>query len=166
MAADQFLKLGGGLDGESVDAANPGHANEIEIVGWSLGATNPATFVGPGGGQQSKPVVTEIHVTKVCDKASVKLWKALLGGQHIPDGKITCRKAIKDSDKLEYLTIELTDVQVTGIQWSGSGQDTFLHETVSLVCAVFEHKYTPQKDDGTKDGPITVKYDMQKQTVV
>jgi len=92
MAGDMFLKLEG-LDGESVDEASPSHNKEIDIIGWSFGGTNPASFAMGQGGQQSKPVYTDFHITKVCDSASVKLLRAMTGGQHIDKGKITCRKA-------------------------------------------------------------------------
>jgi hypothetical protein len=46
MAGDMFLKLEG-LDGESVDEASPSHKKEIDIIGWSFGGTNPASFGRP-----------------------------------------------------------------------------------------------------------------------
>jgi type VI secretion system secreted protein Hcp len=165
MAGDMFLKLEG-LDGESVDEASPSHKKEIDIIGWSFGGTNPASFALGQGGQQSKPVYTDFHITKVCDSSSVKLLRAMTGGQHIDKGKITCRKAIKDSNKLEYLTIDLDDVQVTGVQFSGSGHDQFLHETVSLTAAKFKAVYTLQDDDGNAGPKTELEYDLQKQKVV
>jgi type VI secretion system secreted protein Hcp len=162
MAGDMFLKLEG-IDGESIDDANPSHKNEIDILGWSFGGTNPASFAVGMGGQQSKPTFTEFHITKVADAATVKLLRAMSGGQHIPTGKITCRKAIKDSDKLEYLVIDLTDVQVTNVQWSGSGSEQFMHETVSLTAAEFKSTYKLQQDKGAAGGSTEFKYNLQTQ---
>jgi type VI secretion system secreted protein Hcp len=164
MAGDMFLKLEG-LDGESIDEASPSHNKEIDIIGWSFGGTNPASFALGQGGQQSKPTYTDFHITKVCDSASVKLLRAMTGGQHIDTGKITCRKAIKDSNKLEYLVIDLEDIQVTGVQFSGSGHDQFLHETVSITAATFKATYTLQDDDGNAGAKVELKYDLQKQKV-
>jgi type VI secretion system secreted protein Hcp len=165
MAGDMFLKLEN-IKGESIDEAKPSHKEEIDIIGWSFGGTNPASFALGTGGQQAKPTYTDFHITKVCDAASVKLLRAMTGGQHIDKGKLTCRKAVKDSDKLEYLIIDMDDVQVTGVQFSGSGHDQFLHETVSLTCAKFTAKYTQQDDDGNAMAPVTLEYDLQKQKVV
>ena len=164
MAGDQFLKLEG-IEGESIDEATPSHNKEIDIIGWSFGGTNPASFALGQGGQQAKPTFTEFHVTKVCDKASVTLMRAMAGGQHIASGKITCRKAIKDSDKLEFLVVELTDVQVTNIQWSGSGSEQFVHETVSLTSAQFKASYKLQQDTGSASGGVDLTYNLQTQKV-
>jgi type VI secretion system secreted protein Hcp len=164
MAGDMFLKLEG-IDGESIDEASPSHSGEIEIIGWSFGGTNPASFAMGQGGQQSKPTYTEFHITKICDQASVTLMRAMAGGQHIPSGKITCRKAIRDSDKLEYLIITLTDVQITNVQWSGSGSEQFIHETVSLTSAKFETEYKLQADTGSARGGNTFSYNLQTQKV-
>jgi type VI protein secretion system component Hcp len=95
----------------------------------------------------------------------VNLLRAMTGGQHIDTGKITWRKAIKDSNKLEYLVIDLEDIQVTGVQFSGSGHDHVLHETVSLTAATFKATYTLQDDDGNADAKIELKYDLKKQKV-
>jgi type VI secretion system secreted protein Hcp len=164
MAGDMFLKLDG-IDGESIDDASPSHNNEIDIIGWSFGGTNPASFALGQGGQQSKPTFTEFNISKVCDKASVTLMRAMAGGQHIKSGKITCRKAIKDSDKLEFLVIELTDVQVTNIQWSGAGSEQFVHEAVSLTSAQFKASYKLQQDLGSAKGGVDLTYNLQTQKV-
>jgi type VI secretion system secreted protein Hcp len=164
MAGDMFLKLDG-IDGESIDDASPAHKNEIDIIGWSFGGTNPANYAQGQGGQQSKPTFQEFNIVKVCDKASVTLLRAMSGGQHIKTGKITCRKAIKDSDKLEYLTVDLTDVQVTNISWSGSGGEQHLHETVSLTAAQFKTTYKLQQDTGAAGGGNDMTYNLQTQKV-
>jgi len=164
MAGDMFLKLSS-VDGESLDEASPSHKNEIDIIGWSFGGTNPASYALGQGGQQSKPTFTEFHVTKYTDNASVTLLRALSGGKHIPSAKITCRKSISDSDKLEYLIVELTDVSVTNIQFTGSGSEQYLNETVSLAAAQFEVKYSLQKDAGSAGGVNNVTYNLQTQKV-
>jgi type VI secretion system secreted protein Hcp len=164
MAGDMFLKLDG-IDGESIDDASPAHKNEIDIIAWSFGGSNPASFALGQGGQQSKPTFSEFNITKVCDKASVTLMRAMSGGQHIKSGKITCRKAIKDSDKLEYLVIELTDVQITGIQWSGAGMDQHINEMVTLTAAQFKNTYKLQQDTGAASGGVSLTYNLQTQKV-
>jgi len=165
MAGDMFLKLEG-IEGESIDEASPSHKTEIDIVGWSFGGTNPASYAIGQGGQQSKPTWTEFHIVKVSDKSTVTLLRAMAGGQHIKSGKITCRKSIKDSDKLEYLIVELTDVSVTNVQFSGSGQEQFIHETVSLSAAEFKVNYKVQQDIGSAGAVNEMKYNLQTQKVV
>jgi type VI secretion system secreted protein Hcp len=159
-----FLKLDG-IKGESIDDASPSHKDEIEILGWSFGGTNPASYAMGQGGQQSKPTFSEFHVVKTADSSSVTLMRAMSGGQHIKSGKITCRKAIKDSDKLEYLIVDLTDVSITSIQFNGSGAEQHLNETMSLQAAQFKVTYKLQADAGAAGGGNDMTYNLQTQKV-
>jgi type VI secretion system secreted protein Hcp len=163
MAGDMFLKLSD-IKGESVDQANPSHQDEIDVIGWSFGLTNPASFALGQGGQQSKPTFSDLHITKYVDKATAALCNAAATGKHIKDGILTCRKAIGDNDKLEYLKWTLTDVLVTSVQHSGSGGEQYVHESVSLTCAVVELTYQVQADLGSGAGNFDFQYDLQKQT--
>src|SRR5579871_5482574 len=108
---------------------------------------NPASFALGQGGQQSKPNCSDFQNMKNVEKASTALIRAVATGVHFDSGKITCRKARGDNDKLEYLVIDLTDVLVTGVHQSGSGHEQYVHESVSLTCANVKFTYTPQADD-------------------
>jgi type VI secretion system secreted protein Hcp len=164
MAGDMFLKIGD-LQGESTDGAKPSHQNEIDIIGWSFGATNPASWALGQGGQQSKPTFTDIHISKYCDKASMALWNACATGKHFAEGKITCRKAAGDDNKVEYLKITLTDVVVTSVQFNGSGSEQYLHESITLTSAKVKQEYSLQQEaTGSAGGASTFTYDLQKQT--
>jgi len=164
MAGDMFIKIGS-LQGESVDGATPSHQDEIDIIGWSFGATNPASWALGQGGQQSKPTFTDIHISKYCDKSSMALWNACATGKHFPDGTITCRKAAGDNNKVEYLVIKLTDVVITSIQFNGSGTEQYVHESVTLTSAQIDQAYTLQQQaDGSGGGKAEFVYDLQKQT--
>ena len=164
MAGDMFLKLEG-IKGESIDEASPSHKEEIDIIGWSFGVSNPASFALGQGGQQSKPTFSDFHISKYVDKASATLMNASATGKHFASGKITCRKAAGGNDKLEYLVIKLTEVLVTSVQHSGSGSEQYVHETVTLTCGVIELTYQGQQDaDGTAAGNFDFTYDLQKQT--
>jgi type VI secretion system secreted protein Hcp len=164
MAGDMFLKIDG-LKGESVDEAKPTHKDEFDIISWSVGVSNPASFALGQGGQQSKPVWSDFSITKYVDKGTASLMNACASGKHFATGQITCRKAIGDSNKLEYLVIKLQDLLVTGVHHSGSGHEQYVHENVSLTCAVIDWNYQGQADaDGTSAGNFEFVYDLQKQT--
>ena len=164
MPGDMFLKLEG-IKGESVDEALPSHKDEIDIISWSVGVSNPASFALGQGGQQSKPTFSDFSITKYVDKASAALMNACATGKHFDSGQITCRKARGGSDKLEYLVIKLTDVLVTSVHHSGSGNEQYVHENVSITCAVIEVTYQGQADaDGSPAGNFDFQYDLQKQT--
>jgi type VI secretion system secreted protein Hcp len=158
--AEMFLKLEG-VDGESSDTAHP---NEIEINSWGWGVDNPASFKVGQGGQSTQANFSAIHINKICDKASVALFKACTTGKHIPSGKITCRKLDGDS-KVEYLVIDLTDLMVSNVSWSGSGSEQILHETVSLVFSEFKQAYKLQQDTGDAGGATEFGFDIQSQKI-
>jgi type VI secretion system secreted protein Hcp len=158
--AEMFLKLDD-VQGESQDTA---HVNEIEISSWGWSVDNPASFKVGQGGQSTQANFSSIHVNKICDKASITLFKACATGKHIGSGKITCRKLDGDS-KVDYLTIDLKDIMVTNVSWSGSGSEQILHETVSLVFAEFKQTYKLQQDTGDAGGATDFGFDIQSQKI-
>jgi type VI secretion system secreted protein Hcp len=157
MAVDMFIKLKG-IDGESQDHA---HKNEIEILSWSWGVTNSASFALGTGGGTNKATFHEISITKVVDKASVNLLQYCTDGKHVPEGVITCRKAAGD-DQLEYLVIDLKEVMITGVQVSGHGADGHVTENVTLAFAEFKSKYKQQLNTGAAGGAVEFGWNIQK----
>jgi type VI secretion system secreted protein Hcp len=157
MASDMFIKLTG-IDGESEDHA---HKSQIEILSWSWGVTNAASFAMGTGGGTTKATFSEIHIVKVVDKASVALWQYCTDGKHINEGKVTCRKAAGE-DQLEYLVIDLKDVMVTSVQFSGSGGSQQITESVALAFAEFKTTYKQQQNSGAAGGATEFGWNIQK----
>ena len=156
--AEMFLKLDG-VEGESLDQT---HAREIEIQSWNWETTNQVRWDVNQGGQSTKVEVKEIHVDKICDKASVILYQNCVTGKHIPNAKITCRKNDGDQ-KVEYLIVDLRDVMVSKVEWKGDGSNQSLNETVKLSFAEFKLHYAVQQDQGTAGGATTFGFDIQRQ---
>jgi type VI secretion system secreted protein Hcp len=141
-AVDMFIKIGD-IKGESQDST---HKDEIDVLAWSWGMSNSGTVVGGGGGA-GKAHVQDFSFTKFVDLSTTDLMLDTLTGKHIPEAKLTVRKA---GDKpLEYLVITFKDVIVTSVSTGGSGGEDRLTENVSLNFAEVEVEYTPQKPDGT-----------------
>jgi type VI secretion system secreted protein Hcp len=78
--ADYFLQI------EGVD----GTTQEIEVLSWSWGASNP-TSVGSSGMSAGKVSFSDLSVMKMVDKSSPLLHKALATGQHIKQATLTVR---------------------------------------------------------------------------
>jgi type VI secretion system secreted protein Hcp len=93
MASDVFLKVDG-IKGESTDAY---HKDEIEVVGWSWGASEVFIVSVSGGTVGGKPKFTDLVVTKPVDKTSPKLLRACLKVTHINEVVLTQRKAARES---------------------------------------------------------------------
>jgi len=155
-AVDYFLKLDG-IDGESTDDK---HKNEIDVESWSWGESQMGTHVGGGGGGAGKVSMQDFHFVMKINKASPKLFLACATGQHIKEGKLTCRKA--GGDQQEFLTVKLSDLLVSSYQTGGSAHgDIVPTDQIALNYSKIELEYKPQKPDGTLDKAMTAGYDLK-----
>jgi type VI secretion system secreted protein Hcp len=151
-----YLKLDG-LDGESKDTD---HTDWIELDSWSWGVDNPASFARGQGGQATQAHVSSLSIVKNCDKASVAMYKACTTGKHIASGTLSCMKLDGDS-RVEYLKVDLTDIMVANLQWSASGAENEVHESVALVFAEFKQAYKLQQDAGAAGGNTDFGFNVQ-----
>ena len=155
MAQDIFLKING-IDGESIDAA---HKNEIEVLNWNWQVLQDSNMHQGSGGGSGKATVKDLHFVHNVDRSSPNLMKFCLTGKHIPEAKLTVRKA--GGNPLEYLKITMTDVVITNVQPSGSSVDETLKENVSLAFAKIKQEYTVQNQQGGSGGAVTAGYDIK-----
>jgi type VI secretion system secreted protein Hcp len=157
MAYDAFLKLDG-IQGES---QKQGHTQEIDIMSFSWGSSNPSS-VGTGGGSSTGKVsVSDFSIMKPTDSSSPLLFQKCCDGTTIATGLVTLRKAGGQSP-IEYLKYNFTNVYVTSVQWSGSGgggDDTPM-ESVSFTFETCTVDYTPQNDDGSPGGAVHGGWDV------
>ena len=154
MASDIFAKIGD-IKGESLDDK---HKDEIEVLSFSWGVTNPAVISGGGGGGSGKATFHDLSIVHNLDKASPLLLRACATGMHIKDAVITHRKAGKGQQ--EYLIVKLNDVIITGVTHGGSPGQA-ISENVTLAFAKVDLEYKPQKADGSLDAGIHFKYDIK-----
>lgn len=154
MAVDIFLKLDG-IKGESADDK---HKGEIEVLAWGWGASQLGTAGTATGGGAGKVNVQDLSVTKFIDKASTDLFLATCTGKHLKKATLTVRKA--GEKPLEYLIVDMENVFISSVSPGGSRGDDRLTENISLNFAKFEMKYVPQKEDGSGDSPVAVKFDI------
>ena len=153
MATDIFAKLGD-IKGESLDDK---HKDEIEILSWSWGVSNPVSPSGSGVGQ-GRAHFHDLSFTHKIDKASPVLMQACATGVHLKDATITHRKAGKGQQ--EFLVIKMSDVIVTSVQQHDEGGKSQV-ESVTLAFAKVDVEYKPQKADGSLDAGIHFKYDLK-----
>jgi type VI secretion system secreted protein Hcp len=155
MAADIFAKIGD-IKGESTDAK---HKDEIEVLSFSWGMTNPPP-AGGGGDGGGKATFQDLSIVHRIDKASPQLLMACATAKHLPDATITHRKA--GQSQQEYLIVKMNDVIITGVVHSGNaGQQAATSETVSMAFAKVDFEYKPQKQDGSLDAGVHFKYDIK-----
>ncbi|MFN8475077.1 MAG: type VI secretion system tube protein Hcp [Anaerolineae bacterium] len=157
MAVDMFLKLTG-IDGESQDAK---HKDEIEVLSYSFGVTNPGTMQrGGSGGGSSKSNVQDFTISKNLDKASPKLFLACASGQHIQNATLTVRKA--GEARVEFLMIKLSDVLVSSYQHGVAQSTENAVDHVSFNFAKVEIDYSPQSATGAVSSPVTACWDIRE----
>jgi type VI secretion system secreted protein Hcp len=148
MAVDMFLKMDD-VKGESRDSK---HKDEVDILAWSWGMSQPGSTHTGGGGGNSKVSVQDLSLTKYVDKSSPNLMMATCCGKHFKQAVLTVRKA--GEKPLEYLKITMKEVFVSAVSTGGSGGEDRLTENVTLNFAEFKVEYTPQKADGSGEAAV------------
>ena len=151
---DYFLKLDG-IDGESQDAK---HKGEIDVLGYSFGATNSGSGSFAGGSGAGKVQMQDFSFTMKTNKASPKLFLACSSGEHIKSAILTVRKAGKDQQ--EFLKITMSEVLVSSFQHQGG--DPMPNDQITLNFAKIEKEYKEQKPDGTLGGSVKTGWDLKQ----
>lgn len=160
-ALDMFLKLDQ-IPGESIVK---GHANEIDVLAFSWGVSNPATISSAGGGLSSgKPSFQELSLTKYVDLASPQLMTAAATGKHIASATFTVMKNTSTGGLGNYYTVTLTEVLVTSLSTGGSGGEDRMTENITLNYAKIKIDYYQQKPDGSITLAGTFTYDVAANT--
>ena len=153
---NMYLKLHE-INGKSVDED---HKDWIELISFTWVVHADATFEVGLGGQAKQSHIDAISASKFCDKSSVTLWKNCTTGKHIPRGHIHCLKLDGDT-RVKYLTLELEDIMLRKVSWSGAGDDSVLKEDIELVFAKFKETYTVQHDLGGSGAGLEFGYNIQ-----
>ena len=159
MAASIFARIGT-IKGESQDAR---HKNEIEVLSWTWGLSQSGTMAQGGGGGAGKASFQDLNFIHHVDMASPLLMRACATGEHARDATITVRKSGEGAQ--EYLVIKMTDVLVTSVSTSVSGEGGDAVEAIALAFAKVDLEYKPQKPDGSLAAGIHFKYDLKANTV-
>lgn len=160
MAIDAFLKLDK-INGESRDKT---HEKEIDVLSWSWNMSNTGSAHYGGGAGTGKVQISDVTIVKRVDSASPELIHHCATGEHIASGKLTLRKAA-GRNALEYLTIEMKEILVSGVQEGGDNGADVSMETVTLNFGEFKIVYTPQDDTGGAGTPVDFAYDIQSNEV-
>ncbi|HTS51967.1 MAG TPA: type VI secretion system tube protein Hcp [Burkholderiales bacterium] len=155
MATDIFLKLGD-IKGESQDDK---HKDEIDVLTWSWGVTQPGSMHTGGGGGMGKANFSDLVIVHHVDKAHPVLLKSCATAEHLKEATLTLRKAGKTPQ--EFFTIKMNDVMVTSVQPAGNGGEGGHTSTITLQFSKVNVEYKPQKPDGSLDAGVLFKYDIK-----
>ena len=159
MAVDMFLKIEG-IVGE---CQKDGHKDEIDILSFSFGATQTASWShGGAGGGSGKADISDISIMKRVDKASPLLFSACSAGKHIKEVLIVAQKAGDGGKPLIYYKVKMEDVIISQHQNTGATHDDSVMESIVFSTAKLTFDYQAQDKTGAKlGGPITASYDIR-----
>jgi type VI secretion system secreted protein Hcp len=150
LAEDElFLNLGD-IRGESTDEH---HKKEIVLLSYSQSFTHPD---GAGGIANCGA----IRVSKMIDKSSPALIKAVLTARNIPQAVITFRKP--GTAPFEYYKVTLTNVIIQAITQSDRSPDRIV-EDVTLISGGFRFEYFLPTATGAST-PVTLFWDCVRNT--
>jgi type VI secretion system secreted protein Hcp len=155
MAVDNFFKLDG-CPGESKDDS---HKGEIEVISFSLGATQTGSGGVGGGHGTTKVNFQDIHCNSYLGKHGPKLMQHCADGKHIQKAILTVRKAGGDKP-LDYLIYEFEDVLVSSYQVSHAG-DELAMESWSLNFDKVKMTYKEQDQKGGMAAQVIAGWDVK-----
>ena len=156
MAIDMFLKIDG-IPGESSDNH---HRDEIVVVSYGWGESQPQAAGGTGaGGSTGRTVMRDFHFTMRVSKASPRLFLACANGMRIRDAVLTVRSS--GATPVEFYKWILTDVTVASYESVASvPSGEAPTDQISLRFTKIETEYTRVKPDGSLDAPIKEGWDL------
>jgi type VI secretion system secreted protein Hcp len=156
LAANVFAKIGD-IKGESLDSK---HKDEVEVLSWSWGLSQSGSPTPSGANAAGKASFNDFSFMHQLDKASPALMRACATGQHLKEATISVRKAGKGQQA--FLIIKMSDVLITAVHPSGSGDGALTAESVAMQFAKVALEYKPQRADGSLDAGIHFKYDIKR----
>ena len=147
--SDVYLKI----DSIAGDSTSEGHEDEMELLGWSVGASVP---VGPrtagGSGAAGSSVHQELNCTKQVDTASNDIFSACWEGKTIKEAVLTVqRQGEGGGGKVDYIKITLTDIIVANYSRSG-GETDIPTENFGLNYSSINSEYFTTDVAGTSGG--------------
>lgn len=157
MAVDFFLKLDS-IQGESVDEK---HKDQIQLMSWSLGGSQVSSVAGTGGSGAGKADLSDLSVMKYMDKATPKLFKALIAGTHITSGTLSAVKS--GADGKPFLKITFDELFITSLQHSASSE--IPTESVSFSYNKIKWDYSTQDEKGILTSVGAVTYELKANKV-
>jgi type VI secretion system secreted protein Hcp len=158
-AADDIFGKFTGIAGESTAE---GRKDWIDVLSYSFGASNPASFASGGGGSQGKVDFSDFHFVKTVDKSSPALLLNLASGKHFQEALFDVVQS-GGQPQQPFLQYKFSDVLITSYNASGAGGGGVL-ESLSFAFSKVEMTYRPQDGKGGFGAPVTMFWDVAKNT--
>ena len=144
---DMFLRIDG-IKGESVDAFN---RDAIDVLAWSWGTSTGTARTGRG--PVPAACIQDLSLTKWVDAASPQIIMNGVTGTVASDAVLSMRKG-GESNRTDFLVLQMTNVKVTSYQTGGSGGENRLTEHVTLRFDSLRGEYRRQNERGGYAPPV------------
>lgn len=154
-----FLKVDNIL-GESTAV---GHANEIDVLAYSTGASNSGTTHAGSGSGAGKVNFQDLSFTKYVDGTSPAFLLACATGQHFATVELKGARR-KNGALQDYLTVKMSDVIVTSVSSGGIAGEQKQTENISINFAKIEFTVRKMNPDGTLGAPVTITWNIATNT--
>lgn len=148
-----------GVEGESKDSA---HEGWIDVLSFSWGANQPNNMSVGGGGGAGKVNYNDLHVHCRIDKATPTLLQFCSNGKHIPS--LTMHVCKAGGTQMIYNVIQLTEVLVTSVQFTGSRDDDTIGIDYAFQAAAIQENYTQQAEDGSAGAETSSQWNIKTNT--
>lgn len=137
--------------GESQDSVYKNN-KALEINSYSFGVENVASIGSKAGGAGTGKANFDVfEFTKNVDSCSAALYAACTQGAHYDEVNLHLRRAGGETVPQPYIKFKFKMVFMTGVKWSGSGDDV-PEETLTFAYGALAIIYQPQGSDGKNKG--------------
>jgi type VI secretion system secreted protein Hcp len=159
-SANMFVKIDG-VKGETTDK---GHKDEIEMLGFSHGISQPTSSSrsSAGGATTERCIHQDFNFTKMMDLSTCDLIQYCCSGKSIKTVTVSCYRADDSGKDILYIKYTMKKCIVSSISVGGSGDTPT--ENISLNYASIEWDYTQQKEGGGSAGKKAAQWNLETNT--
>jgi type VI secretion system secreted protein Hcp len=138
--AEKFFVTIDGIPGE---VTRKGHEGKIAGLAYDYAVSNSGGSGGGGGGGAGRPVQTAFTFVKEVDKATPKLFEALVKGKHIKFVLLEFERTDAKGKRAIYYSLRLDDVLITSLHQSTDADEPGEFEEVGLDAAKIRLEHKP-----------------------
>jgi type VI secretion system secreted protein Hcp len=167
MATNAYLKFE--EPGIQAGSTASEHENEIEILSWNHGFSQPTSPTRSNAGSATVEQANHqnFSFSKYLDSATHDILKYCWSGKQIGKATVACFRSdgATDNKPVKYLEVLMEHVVISNYSVSGGPGDVPV-ENISLDYGIVQYTYTSQKKaDGSAGGNKPAKHDLETRKV-
>lgn len=149
-----------GVDGEARDKNHKGWS---KLASFGQGLHRPGDGSTGSARSRGRVILDDIAVSKILDKASLKIAEAVCKAKVFPKVEIHLTASYSDAGRVTYYAYELKNVLVTSYNIDGSGKPGDVPvEDFSLNFEEIKVIYTEMNNKGKKKGDVEYSWKVEQ----